>query len=68
MFPIHKGIFDYLKKIVSDGTFDQLAPIDRLIEGPEYRSYDLSAATDRIPLECQRQVLALFSSQRIADL
>lgn len=28
--PLHKLIFRYLSKIEQDGTFDQLAPIDRL--------------------------------------
>jgi len=61
--PLHQWIFSKLRKIVTDGTFDQVAPVNRLIErfgGDEGRfvaSFDLSAATDRLPLLLQTDLL-----------
>lgn len=59
--PLHKRIFDFLRQIPTDGTFDQLMPIERLLkrrpQGPFY-SYDLSAATDRLPLQIQKILLS----------
>lgn len=42
-----------------DGTFNQLRPIDRLlkIKGIPLYSLDLSAATDRLPVDLQVQLL-----------
>lgn len=63
MEPLHKWIFSKLRLIVTDGTFNQVAPIERLIKrfgGDERRfvaSFDLSAATDRLPLLLQMDLL-----------
>jgi len=60
--PLHQGIFRILKRIPQDGTFDQLGPVHRLMSyvraanAPVF-SYDLSAATDRLPVAFQVQVL-----------
>lgn len=42
-----------------DGTFDQLAPIKELDKIPyqRYFSFDLSAATDRLPVALQSRLL-----------
>jgi len=60
--PLHDWIFGVLKEIPQDGTFDQLRPIKALLKkvqpGCTIYSYDLSAATDRIPVEIQRLLLA----------
>jgi len=58
MAPLHKWIFSMLKLIPTDGTFNQTLPVERLIEsfkkdGHWVASYDLSAATDRLPLCCK---------------
>jgi len=63
--PLHRGIFDILRTIHEDGTFDQLAPVNRLIAyvratGAPVFSYDLSAATDRFPIQFQVEVLKLL--------
>jgi hypothetical protein len=63
--PLHLAIFTVLKTIPQDGTFDQLAPVLRLIayvraSGTKVFSYDLSAATDRLPVAFQVQVLESF--------
>nr|UOL49052.1 MAG: putative RNA-dependent RNA polymerase [Mitoviridae sp.] len=60
--PLHLGIFEILREIREDGTFDQLGPIHRLLpyimaSGTKVFSYDLSAATDRLPVKFQVQVL-----------
>jgi hypothetical protein len=60
--PLHDGLFDILKTIPQDGTFDQMAPVHRLMSyvrasGAPVFSYDLSAATDRLPVKLQIQVL-----------
>jgi hypothetical protein len=54
-----------LKGIEQDGTFDQLKPFNKLIlnkdlEGVKFHSFDLSAATDRLPIDLQRDILNLL--------
>lgn len=63
--PLHKTIFKLLKGIEEDGTFDQLKPFNKLIlnedlEGVKFHSFDLSAATDRLPIDLQRDILNLI--------
>lgn len=58
--PLHESIFRFLKTVPQDGTFDQPAPLELLLKvqnDSKFHSYDLSAATDRLPLSLQRQVL-----------
>lgn len=61
LHPLHEALFDFLRLIPTDGTFDQLKPIHRLLrrrpQGPFY-SFDLSAATDRLPLAIQKALLS----------
>lgn len=47
---IHDWFSTLLRKLPTDGTFDQTAPLVRLKGSREVFSYDLSAATDRWPL------------------
>jgi hypothetical protein len=69
LFPLHKEIFRFLKKLKTDGTFDQLLPLSFLEKGKTYFSYDLSAATDRLPRDLQIDVLKVFlKDKRFADL
>jgi hypothetical protein len=60
--PLHNWIFDQLRSIPQDGTFDQLKPVKRLLRkvgnDTTIYSYDLSAATDRIPVVMQEVLLA----------
>lgn len=68
MAPLSNWIFSILKKIPMDGTFDQSAPLKRLqtlmsegtIKGEIY-SYDLSSATDRLPILLQKDILSILS-------
>jgi len=66
--PLHKAIFAILRTIPQDGTFDQQAPIDRLIASGKSRfwCYDLSAATDRLPVDLQVWLLTVSLGERLA--
>lgn len=54
--PLHEAIFSVLRKLEGiDGTFDQDGCLDsfisRLAPGVKFYSFDLSAATDRLPID-----------------
>lgn len=77
--PLHDWIFAVLSCIPQDGTFDQDAPLkllDKWIErkhqvtgAPKYSaSYDLSAATDRLPILLQKFVLCSVFGATFANL
>ncbi|QDB74992.1 MAG: RNA-dependent RNA polymerase [Neofusicoccum parvum mitovirus 1] len=59
--PLHQGIMNILKRIPMDGTFDQVAPLKLLMSkvapGQKFYSFDLSSATDRLPVQLQRDIL-----------
>lgn len=59
LYPLHKWLFSILSRIPEDGTFDQVAPLETLISKghKDLISYDLSAATDRLPLALQEAIL-----------
>lgn len=68
LFPLHKRLFSLLRRIDMDGTFDQEKPLERLIflhkmnnmlgnKKQLYHCFDLSAATDRLPLQIQIDIL-----------
>jgi len=68
LYPLHRFIFDkILQKIPQDGTFDQQKPVRLLMDRAKsegrkhFFSYDLSAATDRLPIGVQVLVLAAFT-------
>lgn len=59
--PLHSKIFDNLKSLRMDATFDQTGGLKRLLEicrGRSMYSFDLSAATDRLPVLLQEQILS----------
>jgi len=62
--PLHDSIFSNLSKIPQDGTFDQDGALDRLMANRavehKFYSFDLSAATDRLPIDLQVQILAIL--------
>lgn len=60
MKPLHDFLFGILRKIPQDGTFDQLAPVRKLQDRGKTRfwSFDLSAATDRLPVLLQGTLLS----------
>lgn len=61
-FPIHESIMVFLKRLPMDGTFNQVKPLQRILDlnraGHVLYSFDLSAATDRLPVELQVQILS----------
>nr|UUW21455.1 MAG: RNA-dependent RNA polymerase [Guiyang mito-like virus 12] len=67
LYPLHRALYKILGKIPEDGTFDQMKPVKALLkkaksEGKQhFWSFDLSAATDRLPIHIQVLVLAAFT-------
>jgi hypothetical protein len=57
--PLHSRILETLSTWAQDGTFDQYRPVKVLLarKPSGLWSYDLSAATDRLPLQFQKVVL-----------
>jgi hypothetical protein len=63
--PLHNGLFRVLKRWDStDATFDQDRGfnifLSKLSKGTTIYSYDLSAATDRLPITLQKMILNHF--------
>jgi len=64
--PLHKFLFNKLKGLSdNDGTFDQEYPFNRLLKRlsnkkPKLYGFDLSAATDRLPIILQEDILKLI--------
>lgn len=76
---LHKAIFGLLERIPQDGTFNQMQPVERLITWQKARSeksgraialysFDLSAATDRLPIILQKVLLSPFLTSWGAEL
>lgn len=73
--PLHLYLFrQVLKRIPQDGLYDQVAPAKRLVEVMRKKgfrkvwSFDLSAATDRLPLVLQEDLLGALTSLRLGSL
>lgn len=69
--PLHRWLFKILKRIPQDGTFDQLAPVRALVKNypnETMYSFDLKAATDRVPWECQVALLNQLLPGAMGDL
>lgn len=60
--PLHECLFDFLKSLPNDATFDQQGSVKRANEKAmkwnQSYGYDLSAATDRLPATLQRTILS----------
>jgi len=65
-------LFRTLKRIEADGTFDQHRPLQLLIEKSDgnhkFSCFDLSAATDRLPIELQKDILNIASRADLGDV
>lgn len=73
--PLHLYLFkQVLRKIPQDGLYDQIAPAKKLVEVMRERglskvwSFDLSAATDRLPVLLQEHLLAALTSIKMGRL
>lgn len=68
--PLHEWIFSVLREIPQDGTYDQLKPVKRLLKKVDLQakihSFDLSAATDRIPVLIQGLILGQIFGRHLA--
>jgi hypothetical protein len=60
--PLHLLVFSILKRIPNDSTFNQEGGVERVIAtgGQRLRSFDLSSATDRLPLDIQVGIVFLL--------
>jgi len=64
--PLHRFLFNKLRELSDvDGTFNQDYPFDRLLRRnskikPTLYGFDLSAATDRLPIVLQEDILKLI--------
>jgi len=69
--PLHQRIFSLLRKLPNDGTFDQSLAFDRACQKAiKYNccyGYDLSAATDRLPISLQIEILGSLIGKDLAD-
>jgi len=70
LYPLHRWIFSLLERIPQDGTFDQRRPIELLnsMGFKDIISYDLSSATDRLPLAIQQALLEEVLGEKVASL
>jgi hypothetical protein len=60
---LHDQIFGLLRNIKSDATFDQKGitkKFFRQMKGKTFHCFDLSAATDRLPIDIQRDILNIL--------
>lgn len=64
--PLHKLIFTILRGIPMDGTFDQMRPLKYVKPISGLWSLDLSAATDRLPLSIQKELIAHLLNHEFA--
>lgn len=64
--PLHDCLFSVLRHIAMDGTYDQGSQSGRVAhattQGPVW-SYDLTAATDRLPLNIQVDVMTFLDGE-----
>lgn len=69
--PLHDGLFSFLKSLPNDGTFDQHASVRRCFEKSKLANcsygYDLSAATDRLPISLQVAILSALIGLDMAE-
>jgi hypothetical protein len=69
LHPLHLGIFRFLRDVPNDGTFDQLKPIKNQFSNQmDYlHSFDLTAATDRLPVDLQGDIIRTMIDDAYAD-
>jgi len=62
--PLHLSLFGLLERVRGDCTFNQASFAQHLPDKGPYFSYDLSAATDRFPLDFQKIVIEAVTGSR----
>lgn len=70
--PLHDHLFDIFRRLPNDGTHDQSRAfrkaLDLSVEFNCSYGYDLSAATDRLPISVQSTLLNSMFQSNIGDL
>lgn len=69
LYPVHQWAMKVLSSIPTDGTYHQLAPIDKLVSRSHHwvRSIDLSAATDRWPVSIIHDLMSCMFGPTFAS-
>lgn len=71
MRPLHDSLFRMLSSLPNDGTFDQEASFERCVQKAAKAGcafgYDLSAATDRLPISTQVAILSSLIGRVAAE-
>jgi len=67
LYPYHKALFLILRDVQMDGTFDQTAPLAKVKAVRGLYSLDLSAATDRLPIRIQKELLGYLFGYEFAS-
>jgi hypothetical protein len=66
--PLHDALFTSLSKIPEDCTFSQASKWDQIASKPgPYYSFDLTAATDRFPMQLQRAMIEALQGKEYAE-
>nr|QCF24462.1 RNA-dependent RNA polymerase [Entomophthora muscae mitovirus 3] len=68
--PVHDNLFEILKRIKTDHTFDHgkaIQAVKNLKPNGSYHSLDLSSATDRFPMELQHNLMKLLIGETKAN-
>lgn len=67
--PIHDSLMGALRRMVTDGTWDQNKQVERILSEckSHAHSYDLSSATDRFPVHLQEILLSHVYGPEIAS-
>lgn len=72
MKPLHDSLFGLFKKLPNDGTHDQEKAFSYAVElGSKYNAsygFDLSSATDRLPISVQSHLLNVLFNKDLGDL
>lgn len=68
--PLHSFLFKLLRHIPMDGTFNQIKPLLALLKSnpKSLYSFDLSSATDRLPITLQVDILSFLIGDRLSIL
>lgn len=65
--PVHSFLMNVLRRLPSDGTFHQVKPLENIRSREYYYSYDLSSATDRMPLRILFYVMQCLFGRSFAS-
>jgi len=67
--PVHDWAMSVLKTLPTDGTYDQVRPLERLagLGSNKFYCYDLSSATDRWPLSVIHEVVSSVFGPAVAS-